>query len=80
MLRNGRERFAVAYREGLKLLDSMADQSRVAVTGSQHELKVVDGEIWVHSPSSLTAYLDGAPVTDDAGFYPTGDLGEVVRR
>ena len=71
--------FAVAYRAGLKLLD--VEGRAVTSCGpviANTRLKVVDGEIWVHSPSSLTAYLDGAPVIDDGGFYPTGDLGEVV--
>ena len=65
--------FAVTYREGLNLLDF--DGRPVTSCGRpipNTQLKIVDGEIWVRSPSSLTAYLDDAPVTDDAGFYPTG--------
>jgi acyl-CoA synthetase (AMP-forming)/AMP-acid ligase II len=41
------------------------------------ELKLVDGEIWVRSPASMSAYLDGTDLRDADGFYPTGDLGEL---
>ena len=71
--------FAVTYRPGLDLVD--VEGRAVTSCGSaiaNTRLKLVAGEIWVHSPSSITAYLDGAPITDDDGYYPTGDLGEVV--
>jgi acyl-CoA synthetase (AMP-forming)/AMP-acid ligase II/tetratricopeptide (TPR) repeat protein len=40
-------------------------------------LRLVDGEIWVRSPTSLTAYVGGDDIRDEDGFYPTGDLGEL---
>jgi acyl-CoA synthetase (AMP-forming)/AMP-acid ligase II len=42
------------------------------------ELKIVDHEIWARSPTSLTAYMGGADIRDADGFYPTGDLGELI--
>ena len=71
--------FAVSHCNGLKVLE--VDGRLVTSCGRpilNMELKIVAGEIWVRSPSSLTAYLDGALITDDAGFYPTGDLGKLV--
>lgn len=41
-------------------------------------LKVVDGELWVRSPSSLARYIGGDDICDDAGYYPTGDLGVLL--
>jgi acyl-CoA synthetase (AMP-forming)/AMP-acid ligase II len=41
-------------------------------------MKIVDGEVWVRSPYSLRAYEGGQAIIDDEGFYPTGDVGEVV--
>ena len=71
--------FAVTYRDGFRALEfegRLVASCGRTIPGTL--LKLVDGEIWVRSPSSLTAYLDGAPVVDDAGFYPTGDLGELI--
>ena len=42
------------------------------------DLKTVDGEIWVRSPSSITAYVGGGDIRDADGFYATGDLGRIV--
>jgi acyl-CoA synthetase (AMP-forming)/AMP-acid ligase II len=41
-------------------------------------VKTVDGEVWVRSPYSLRAYEGGQAIVDDEGYYPTGDVGEVV--
>ncbi len=41
-------------------------------------VKRVAGEFWVNSVSSLSNYLDGAPVCDAEGFYATGDLGSII--
>ena len=38
-------------------------------------VKVVDGQLWVKSPTSLRGYVDGRDITDAEGFYPTGDMG-----
>jgi acyl-CoA synthetase (AMP-forming)/AMP-acid ligase II len=40
-------------------------------------VKLKDGEIWVRSPASISAYLGGEDIRDAEGFYPTGDLGEL---
>ena len=40
-------------------------------------LKIVGGEIWAHSPTSLAAYIGGDDIRDADGFYPTGDLGDI---
>jgi acyl-CoA synthetase (AMP-forming)/AMP-acid ligase II len=42
------------------------------------ELKIVEDEIWVRSPTALESYLGGDSIIDADGFYPTGDLGQVV--
>ncbi|BBX47784.1 hypothetical protein GCM10009641_88160 [Mycobacterium cookii] len=42
------------------------------------ELKIVEGEIWVRSPTSLLRYVGGDDIRDAEGFYPTGDLGLVI--
>jgi acyl-CoA synthetase (AMP-forming)/AMP-acid ligase II len=71
--------FAVTQRDGLEIVEH--NGRPVASCGRpipNVRLKVVDGEIWVQSPASLTAYADGIPITDADGFYPTGDLGELV--
>jgi acyl-CoA synthetase (AMP-forming)/AMP-acid ligase II len=41
-------------------------------------LRVVEGEVWVRSAYSLDRYEGGQPIVDEDGFYPTGDLGEIV--
>lgn len=41
-------------------------------------LRIVDGEIRVRSRSSLVAYIGGNDICDEDGFYPTGDLGEII--
>ena len=42
------------------------------------ELKIVDGEIYVRSETSLVAYIGGQDIRDAEGYYPTGDLGELI--
>jgi hypothetical protein len=42
------------------------------------EVKVVEEEIWVRSPTSLRGYVGGEDIRDSEGFYPTGDLGRVI--
>lgn len=41
------------------------------------EIKLIEDEIWVRSPTSLRSYYEGEDITDADGFYPTGDLGEL---
>jgi fatty-acyl-CoA synthase len=71
--------FAISQRDGVEVVEL---DGRFAVSCGRPipnvQAKLVDGEIWVRSPSSLNAYLDGAPITDADGFYPTGDLGSMV--
>ena len=71
--------FAVSIRRGVetKEIDGVDVVScGPAIPGV--ELKIVDGEIWLRSPVSLTAYLGGEDIRDAEGFYPTGDLGTVI--
>jgi acyl-CoA synthetase (AMP-forming)/AMP-acid ligase II len=42
------------------------------------DVRIHDGEIWVRSPVSLHQYIGGKDIRDDEGFYPTGDLGEII--
>jgi acyl-CoA synthetase (AMP-forming)/AMP-acid ligase II len=41
-------------------------------------LKIIDGEVWVHSNYSLTTYEGGQSVADADGYFPTGDIGELI--
>ncbi len=42
------------------------------------DVKIVDGEIYVRSETSLVAYIGGQDIRDAEGYYPTGDLGELI--
>jgi len=71
--------FAVSLRRGLatREIDGVEVVScGGAITGV--EIKEVDGEIWVKSPASLVAYMGGGDIRDAEGFYPTGDLGQLI--
>ena len=71
--------FAVAQHDGIRTLEH--DGRSVVSCGRPVrgvDVRVVDGEAWVRSPYSLSAYVDGDRVTDADGFYPTGDLGALV--
>lgn len=71
--------FAVTIRRGIET--RTIDAANVLSCGrpiSGVELKVVDHQIWVRSPTSLKSYLGGEDIRDAAGFYPTGDLGEII--
>lgn len=70
--------FAVSLRRGLET--RTIDGVEVVSCGppiAGVEVKVVEGEIWVRSPTSLKAYIGGDDIRDSEGFYPTGDLGEL---
>jgi acyl-CoA synthetase (AMP-forming)/AMP-acid ligase II len=70
--------FAITQSSGLKT--KQINDVEVASCGSSIpgvELKVMDDEIWVRSPTSITSYLGTIPVTDGEGFYPSGDLGQI---
>jgi len=68
--------FAITQRSGLRLTQS-GDQEVVScgfpLPGT--ELKIVEGQVWVRSPTSLASYVGGESILDDEGFYPTGDMG-----
>ena len=71
--------FAVAQHDGVRTVEY--DGRSVVSCGRPVrgvEVRVVDGEIWVRSSYSLSAYVDGDRITDADGFYPTGDLGALV--
>lgn len=42
------------------------------------DIKIVDDQVWVRSPTSLERYIGGDDIRDADGFYPTGDLGELI--
>jgi hypothetical protein len=71
--------FAVSLRRGLATHE--IDEAEVVSCGGAIQnvaIKEVDGQIWVRSPASLTAYLGGDDIRDEDGFYPTGDLGRII--
>ena len=71
--------FAVSIRRGLKT--AMLDHGEAVCCGEPIKgvsLKIVDGEIWVRSPTSIASYLEGTDIRDADGFYPTGDLGALI--
>jgi acyl-CoA synthetase (AMP-forming)/AMP-acid ligase II len=71
--------FAVSLRRGLETRE--IDGVEVASCGgaiANVEIKEVDGEIWVKSPASLVSYMGGSDIRDADGFYPTGDLGQLI--
>ena len=71
--------FAISLGRGLKTED--LDHGPALSCGkpiSGVQVKTYLGELWVRSPTSLAHYLDGLDIRDAAGYYPTGDLGEIV--
>ena len=42
------------------------------------QIRIVAGEIWVRSPTSLAHYLGGEDIRDADGYYPTGDMGALL--
>jgi acyl-CoA synthetase (AMP-forming)/AMP-acid ligase II len=46
-------------------------------TDGEAQLKIVDGELWVRSRSSMLGYVDDEPLPED-GWRASGDLVEVV--
>lgn len=44
------------------------------------DLRIVDGEIWIRGANLSSGYLEGEsvlPITDDEGWFATGDLGRL---
>jgi acyl-CoA synthetase (AMP-forming)/AMP-acid ligase II len=71
--------FAVSIRRGIGV--ERIDESNVVSCGAPIrgvELKIVDGEVWARSPTSLKCYIGLADARDAEGFYPTGDLGRII--
>jgi acyl-CoA synthetase (AMP-forming)/AMP-acid ligase II len=71
--------FAVSISHGLRV--TTIDGNEVVSCGrpiSDVQVKTVDGEVWVRSPSSIERYLTGEDIRDADGFYPTGDLGQMI--
>jgi o-succinylbenzoate---CoA ligase len=42
------------------------------------EVRVVDGELQLRCPMLLRCYRDGSDPRTDGGWFPTGDLGELI--
>jgi acyl-CoA synthetase (AMP-forming)/AMP-acid ligase II len=71
--------FAVSQHDGLKTLQR--DGRELVCCGKPipgTEVKVVEEEIWLRSGTSITAYVDGSPIVDAEGYFPSGDLGAVI--
>ena len=64
---------SISVRDGeVGLPVSVLDES-----DGEAQFRIVDGELWVRSRSSMLGYYDDEPVPDD-GWRATGDLVEVV--
>ena len=71
--------FAVSFGTGFTT--TLINNSNVLSCGRPIpgvELKIVDDEIWVRSPTSIQKYFNGPDIRDVEGYYPTGDLGQVI--
>jgi len=71
--------FAVTFSEGITA--RIIDDVEVVSCGKPipgTTVKSVDGELLVRSSYSLSGYLGGDRITDEDGFYPSGDQGVVV--
>jgi hypothetical protein len=68
--------FAVCQSEGLRSV-SLNGESVVSCgrTIPGVRIKLVEGEIFVKSDTSITGYLGTGDVRDAEGFYATGDIG-----
>src|SRR5918911_2837596 len=68
--------FAITQRSGLRFTER-ADQEVVSCGFPlpDTDLKIVDGQVWARSPTSIANYVGGESILDDDGFYPTGDMG-----
>jgi len=72
--------FAVSQSEGLRLVER--DGRTVVSCGRPipgTDVKIVDGEVWVRSASSLRAYHGQPECIDADGYYATGDLGVLTK-
>lgn len=68
--------FAVSISNGLRTISKCNKQivsCGVLIPGTA--VKLVDGEIYVKSSTSIIGYMNGDPIIDNEGYYPTGDMG-----
>ncbi|MCJ2133247.1 AMP-binding protein [Methylobacterium sp. J-026] len=71
--------FAVTQSDGLVVVEADGvEQVSCGTPIPGVELEMRDGQIFVRSATAVQAYLGGAQVADERGFYPTGDLGYVT--
>ena len=71
--------FAVTQSDGLVVVEADGvEQVSCGTPIPGVELAIRDGQIHVRSATAVQAYLGGAQVADERGFYPTGDLGHVA--
>jgi acyl-CoA synthetase (AMP-forming)/AMP-acid ligase II len=64
---------SISVRDG----DVGLPASVLEASDGEAEFRIVDGELWVRSRSSMLGYYDDEPVPDD-GWRASGDLVEVV--
>src|SRR5215471_16954161 len=68
--------FAITQRSGLRTTQR-GEQEVVSCGFSlpHTDLKIVDGQVWARTPTSIASYVGGESILDSEGFYPTGDMG-----
>jgi acyl-CoA synthetase (AMP-forming)/AMP-acid ligase II len=59
------------------------DSLWLAVGGDGYETKIVDGVLWIRTPSAMLGYLNAPSPFDEQGWFNTGDVverrGELIR-
>ncbi len=71
------QKFGTSETNAVRVVSRSPDSLEMRVEDSRVQWKVVDGELWLKSPSRILGYLnaDNSILPDD-GWYRTGDLVE----
>ena len=56
------------------------DSLWLAVGGEGYQTKIVDGVLWIRTPSAMIGYLNAPSPFDEQGWFNTGDVVEQTRR
>lgn len=70
--------FAITQRSAVRVVQR--DDQEIVSCGfplAETDLKILDGQVWVRTPTSIASYVGGETILDTEGFYPTGDMGFV---